>query len=575
MSSKRRNNELAKAVRTYRVGTSATDEAIFNILSAYDSPRSLACWLLYKSGEHVQLSELVVHPEHYDSVVKFRDDYQATNFLSKANFLKLPVSKKQAALAKFHQYEELCGKTNSRFRDLSLDPLFNGPNVWLLNAVTRKIDQILGGFSPDEFVDSSNWGPGVTTLIKGSEVSAFNKFQCETGITRRLYNFIEPWFSLAYPLWGEKFSRPDSSGRVVREQFTFEEGNEVVTVPKNAKTDRVIAIEPGLNLWFQKGIGSMIRRRLLRVGVDLNSQVRNQQAALVSSKTGHLATVDFSSASDSISYELIREVLPPRWFSLLDVCRSPVGTLDGAEIKWNKFSSMGNGFTFELESLIFFAAAHAVCEYLGESFQEVSVFGDDVIIPSSCFELFRSFCDFLGFRVNKEKSFSSGWFRESCGSHYFAGVDCKPIFLKEILTNAQSLYKLANNVRMLAHRRSSHLGCDASFRRAWQSLFLRVPKALRFRTPVGFGDGGFVSNFDEATPSKDREQQSFGHEGYCFRGVIETGINRLSEEFGMLLCRLWSPSVLAYKNTYTLRGRTRVKVSFTRAPQWYNLGPWL
>lgn len=575
MSSKRRNSGVVSSLHAYRVGTSVTDEAIYSILSAFDCPRSLACWLLYKSGEHVQLSEMVVHPEHYQSMVEFRDAYQATNLLAKANFLKLAVSKKQAALAKFRQYEELCGKTNARFKNLSLDPQFNGPNVWLLNAVTRKIDSILGDFCPDEVVESSNWGPGVTTQLKGCEVSAFNKFQCETGITRRLYNFIEPWFSLAYPLWSTRFTRPESSGRVVREAFAFEKGNEVVTVPKNSKTDRVIAIEPGLNLWFQKGIGTMIRRRLLRVGVNLNSQTLNQRLAQESSRTGHLATVDFSSASDSISYELVREIIPPRWFSLLDVVRSPVGTLDKTEIKWNKFSSMGNGFTFELESLIFFAAAHAVCEYLNESVKEVSVFGDDVIIPSTCFELFRSFCDFLGFRVNTEKSFSSGVFRESCGSHYYAGVDCKPIFLKEILTNAQSLYKLANNVRMLAHRRNSHYGCDASFQRSWQRLFLRVPKALRFRIPVGFGDGGFISNLDEATPAKDRKQSSFGYEGYCFRGVIDTGVTRESEELGILLCRLWSQSPLAYKNIYTLRGRTRVKVSMTLAQQWYNLGPWL
>jgi hypothetical protein len=581
MSSQRRNNELAKAVRAYRVGPSVTDEAIFNFLSAIDSPRSLACWLMYSKNEHAQLVELEVNPDHYESFVKFRDDYQATNFLSKANFLKLPVGKKQAALVKFRQYEELCGKTNLRFRNLSFDPLFKGSNVWLLNAVTRKIDSILGDFCPDEFVDSSNWGPGVTTLLKGSQVSAFNKFQSETGITHRLYSFVEPWFSTAYPLWYERLTSSSESEHVVRQPFTFIEGNEVVTVPKNSKTDRVIAIEPGVNLWFQKGIGSMIRRRLLRVGVDLNSQIKNQQLALSSSRTGEFATVDFSSASDSISYELVREVIPPRWFALLDVCRSPVGTLDGAKIKWNKFSSMGNGFTFELESLIFFAAALAVCDYLEISSKEVSVFGDDVILPSSCYELFREFCDFLGFKVNNQKSFHSGYFRESCGSHYFAGVDCKPIFLKEVLTNAQSLFKLANNVRLLAHRRNSHYGCDASFRRSWQTLFLRVPKAFRFRIPLGFGDGGFVCNFDESTPSKAREQTPTGSpygacwEGWSFRGVIEAGINQSSEEMGILLARLWSQSPLAYKNTYTLRGRTRVSVSEIRAQQWYNLGPWL
>lgn len=572
MRSQRHKSELIKWVRSYRVGPSVTDEAVIDVLSAFNTPRSLAVWLLYKYEEHEQLTQLSVNPDDYDSFVAFRDDYQATNFLSKANFLRLPVSKKQAALAKFRQYEELCGKTNKRFRNLSLDPLFNGPNVWLLSAVERKIDKILGSFSPDEFVDSANWGPGVSTLLKGSEVSAFNKFHGEHGITHRLYNFIEPWFSTAYPLWFERLKADNTSMSVLcPAMFKFELGNEVVTVPKNSKTDRVIAIEPGINLWFQKSAGTMIRRRLRRWGIDLNSQLRNQQLALDSSSTGTLATVDFSSASDSISYELVRELLPARWFSLLDSLRSPVGTLDGTQIKWNKFSSMGNGFTFELESLIFFAAAHAVCEYLGESCQEVSVFGDDVILPSNCFGLFREFCEFLGFNVNKEKSFSSGYFRESCGSHYYRGVDCKPIFLKEILTNAQSLYRLANSVRYLAHRRNSHYGCDASFQHSWRSIYLRVPAPLRFRIPAGYGDGGFIGNFDEATPSRARDEI----EGFHFKAVIETGVTRSSEQLGMLLTRLWCQSHTECNNNYTLRGRTRINVSSILAQQWYNLGPWL
>lgn len=571
MSSQRHSNKLASLARNYRVSSSVTDAAIENVLSAFNTPRSLACWLLYKSGEHVQLSELSVNPEHYDNFIKFRDDYQATNFLSKANFLSLPVSKKDAALAKFRQYEDLCGKTNIRFNNLSLDPLFNGDNVWLLNATRRKIDMILSDFSPDEFVDGANWGPGVTTLLKGSEVAPFNKFHLENGITRRLYNFIEPWFPSAYPLWTERLRTSADREGFVSEMFKFEEGNEVITVPKNSKTDRVIAVEPGLNLWFQKGIGTMIRRRLQRAGVDLNSQLRNQQLALTASSSNHLATVDFSSASDSISYSVVRELIPGRWFTLLDICRSPVGNQNGTQIKWNKFSSMGNGFTFELESLIFFAAALAVSEYSGCDTSEISVFGDDVIIPSSCFDLFRSFCAFLGFKTNSDKSFSSGFFRESCGSHYYDGVDCKPIFLKEILTNVQSLYKLANSVRLLAHRRNSHYGCDSSFQHSWRSLFLRVPKALRFRIPSGYGDGGFVGNFDESAPAKARN----GYEGYLFRGVIETGVNRSSEELGILLTRLRSQSPQAYKNTYTLRGRTRLRVSLILAHQWYNLGPWL
>lgn len=568
MSFKRRNRELAVAARNYRVGTSVTDEAIFNTLQALDCPRSLTVWLLYKSGEHQQLADLGFDPGAYETFTRFRDAYHATHFLSKSDFLKLDVSKEQAAFDKFFKFEDLCGETNRRFKDLSLDPLYTGPNVWLLNATIRKIDSILGDYSPDEFVDSSNWGPGVTTLTKGSHVSATNKFQSESGITRRLYDFIKPWFSMAYPAWASTFSECLTEDEKV---FCIQVGNEVITVPKNSKTDRVIAIEPGLNLWFQKGIGSMIRRRLRRRGVDLNSQTRNQELARVGSFTDRLATIDFSSASDSISTEVVRTLLRPDWYLLLDICRSTAGTHKGTPLLWKKFSSMGNGFTFELESLIFYSAALAVCEYSEVSSHEVSIFGDDVILPSSCRALFEQFCAFLGFRVNTDKSFSSGYFRESCGAHYYSGRDLKPLYLKERLADVSSIYKLANGIRLLAHRRNSHCGCDRSFLRTWHHLYLRVPKHLRFGIPVGYGDGGFIQNFDEAAPVRARD----GIEGYHFWCLTDTGVNQYCEKPGLLLARLWCGSpAQAYKNNYTLRGRTRTRVSRVLAQTWYNLGGW-
>jgi hypothetical protein len=278
---------------------------------------------------------------------------------------------------------------------------------------------------------------------------------------------------------------------------------------------------------------------------------------------------------------------------------------------------MGNGFTFELESLIFFAAAQAVQEYLEHENPDrdasgpISVYGDDVILPRRCYELFSSFSAFLGFTVNNDKSFSTSYFRESCGAHYFDGVDCKPIFLKERLRNASSVYKLANSVRWLAHRRNTYYGCDSSLRNCWANLFRRVPKPLRLRIPVGKGEGGFIGNFDEATPTAARN----GIEGFLFKQLIEVGVSTEFEELGLLLAQLRAlPSSDAYSdmewttpndyadffsgfrdfdengdvttrlkvlssqvrgNSYTLRGRTKLKFTSSLVRQWYNLGPWV
>jgi len=592
MTSKRRNTELAKLVSNHRVPASVTDDSIFDFLSAIDHPYSLSIWLLYFNKELEQLVNRTIKPSDFNDPLDFRDAYLATEFLSKSNFFELDTSKEQAAFSKFFEFENLCAQTNVRFRNLALDPKYQGSNVWLLNATAQKIANILGSFRPEEFVEMANWGPGVTTLLKGEHVSAVNKFHKENGITRDLYLLVEPWFATAYPGWAEHLTLEHGE-----QCFTYVGGNSIVTVPKNSKTDRVIAVEPGINLWFQKAIGKMISRRLRRFGVDLTSQERNQQLSKLGAlETGDraLATVDFSSASDSISLEVVRELIPHEWFRLMDTCRSKIGFHNDSVIRWQKFSSMGNGFTFELESLIFFAAAEAVKDLLGYHGSEVSVFGDDVILPNGCYEVFSIFSAFLGFKVNTKKSYSSGYFRESCGAHWFDGVDCKPVFLKEKLQNVQAIYKLANSVRYLAHRRNFGYGCDARFRYCWSRLYRRVPEPLRFRIPFGYGEGGFISNFDEATPATARD----GYEGFRVRAVIPAGVSQGFEGTGLLLARLQanrsrgidpingtrrvadvidslsSQIDQGHGNNYDLRGRSRISIKEILVHRWYNLGAW-
>lgn len=565
MSSKSHSLNLVKQVKAIRVGASETDDAIYNFLLSLDCPRSLSIWLLYSNKEYVQLIEMTggnTDPYQFNSVKDFRDAYTATQFLSKAEFLT-GFDKKEAAMKKFWQFEEQCRSTNSRIRDSYRASNNHDAYAWLRNATKQKIDKILGEFDGEEWVNLSNWGPGTSTLVKGEHVSATNKFQCDTGITRDLYSLVAPWFGAAYPRWHEHIM--NNGG------FTIQRGNRVVTVPKNSKTDRVIAIEPGINLWFQKGIGAMIKRRVRRFGLDLESQERNQQLCLTASLTDGLATVDFSSASDSISRAVVEELIPPRWFMLMDASRSKTGSIDSSDpFVWHKFSSMGNGFTFELESLIFYAAACAVCGYLNVPIEDVSVFGDDVIIPTQCFSLFSEFSAALGFTVNQKKSFSSGPFRESCGAHYFRGSDAKPLYLKKKLTNVQTIYKLANGVRLLSHRRNFNYGCDIRFRRLWQSLYHRIPKPLRLGVSRELGDAGFIVNYDEACPVRARDWI----EGSFAKCLVASAITGSSEEEGLFLDRLRGSPDREHRNTYALRGRTRIGVKSVLVPQWYNLGEW-
>ena len=599
MSSKKFGKEFLKGLYKYRV----TDELFLSVCEEYlttlDCPRALTVLILFRNGEHDQLAQLEFNPLHYESLLELRDAYAATKFLSKYKGLSLGYDLDEVALTKFREFETLCKQTNLRFKSLQSDPLYVGRTVRLHSAIVRKIERILGEFSSSEFFSQPDWGPGASTLIKRREASPARKFQCETGITRDLYDLVPlETIRAAYPLWA---SRLELSGFP-----TLQVGNKVITVPKDASTNRVIAIEPGINLWFQKSIGNMIGKRLRRCGIDLRYQSRNQELAKRGSYDSSIATIDLSSASDSISLAVVEELLPPRWFSVMDSCRSHYGDQSGQFVKWNKFSSMGNGFTFQLESLIFFTVAFCCAEYLNQDLNLVSAYGDDVILPRACFDLFEDMMTFYGFRVNRKKSHKDSSFRESCGSHYYLGSDVKPIYLKDRVSTVPAVYRLANAVRRLAHRRNFY-GCDARFRPVFDLLIQRIPEAFRFRIPEGFGDGGFISCFDESTPSRARD----GIEGYYFLHVADLGLTQYVDTEGYLLASLWRlrsqntefeerrelisrfnrgsksraklkaitalfrPDQKAGLNRDPLSGRVRLKVVKSLARQWYDLGPWI
>lgn len=606
MSSKKYGGRFHNGIVSYRVPERVTLTAIESFFSALDCPRALTAAILFREGEHEQLSQLEFDPKNYANHVDLRDAYAATKFLSKYKGLTLSYDLDEVAIEKFEKFELLCKQTNRRFRFLEHDPKYSGRVVWLHHAVGRKISKILGDFSSEELFSMPDWGPGASTLIKRRDASPAKKFQCETGITRDLYSLI-PWeiLEVCYPQW---------ASQLVDSGFpNFQVGNKVITVPKDASTNRVIAIEPGLNLWFQKAVGDMIGKRLRRYGVDLRYQSRNQELARKGSLTSLLATIDLSSASDSIARSVVEELLPPRWFSVMDSCRSHYGTLSNSTRKWEKFSSMGNGFTFQLESLIFYAVAVCCAEYLHVDSTDVSAYGDDVVLPTACFELFSEMLDFYGFRMNVKKSHFDSTFRESCGAHFISGIDVKPIYLKDRVSSVPALYRLANAVRRLAHRHNSRFGCDARFRKVFDFLVSSCPKPYEFRIPNELGDGGFISNLDEATPSRARH----GLEGYRVMNVVEVSKTYQDETCGYLLAALWQlranvdldfgfrehvvdvllqrteryvgerhlrlqaiasflgSSSVEGRNAVPLSGRTKFKLVNSLSQRWYDLGPWI
>lgn len=454
--------------------------------------------------------------------VRFAWDYLKSEVYSKYDDETSSALKDQRAFEKFHAAEEQCLRTNMRLRNGTswgtTDPK-SEPS--LLQAAARKIYCVLGPFCWNEAYEGFGFGPGATTRLNRLKADAASKFS-GTPETTNANLALASAVLLSSPLWREA---TDSSLRVVG-------GNKVVTVPKSYKINRVIAIEPDMNIFVQKGIGSMIRRRLLRVRINLNDQTINQSLARFGSALGSLATVDLSSASDTISYELVKLLLPPDWFDALEQCRSPIGTLPSGEVvNYQKFSSMGNGYTFELESLIFWAIVSAVCEAYHTPEDLISVYGDDIIIPSHLGPHLENVLHYSGFTLNRKKSFWDGYFRESCGYHGFSGYEVTPFYVRRRVRYLSDLFLLHNNVRRWMIR---VLGYAVEPFLAW--LRSHAPNNWRKpRIPDGIGDGAFVGTLDQCTPVRTKSdiRRGFGH--YSIRVLVQRAVVGETEVLGRLV----------------------------------------
>jgi hypothetical protein len=248
---------------------------------------------------------------------------------------------------------------------------------------------------------------------------------------------IKHWFALAS---GSALADRDLINSLVPRDESV-----LFTVPKKTDIDRSACKEPEGNALLQRAVGLHIRQRLrLRAGLDLQDQTRNQNLARVGPSKG-LATIDLSSASDSISRQLIIDMLPFDWWSLLDDLRVEAALVDGESHTLEMISSMGNGFTFELETLLFYAITRVACRRSGVR-GVISVYGDDIIAPCAIVPRLIRLFHYLGFKVNPEKSFWTGPFRESCGKHYHNGFDVSPFYIRREVSTVADLILHLNHL---------------------------------------------------------------------------------------------------------------------------------
>lgn len=442
--------------------------------------RSQELCRLINNDDWVSLLDYELRYSDSDSADSLYHARQALAFFEKFEPLKLGkgVSKTLAAFHRFAKAELLCKKVNDRFCRYKLGTQMGAPYDVILTYARNKIARILGK-APRLDDLQIGFGPGATEATKKMDSCFRVKLGSPPQCSHELAPFVDrllgqvPSYTLLHATYiGLDFADVDVDCVFGRLEF----------VPKDAKKYRTITVEPGLNVLLQQGLGKWIRKRLRKAGIDLSSQERNKLLAQLGSMTGHLATVDFSSASDTIATQMVAFLLPEDWFVLLSLARTRTVTYKGLAIGLEKFSAMGNSFTFELESLIFWAIAWSTLRYLQLPNTELSIYGDDLIIPTEAYSLCELVFAFCGFTINPEKSFHKGPFRESCGGDFFKGIDIRPYYQKDLVT-PESLFTLHNFYMR-----------NFDFASALRVRELLHPDLLIFG-PDGYGDGHLLGDW--------------------------------------------------------------------------------
>lgn len=229
----------------------------------------------------------------------------------------------------------------------------------------------------------------------------------------------------------------------------------LTAVPKTQRTPRLIAIEPTCMQYIQQGISRPLCSKLEEDGISsrfvgFTEQEPNQVLARIGSEDGSLATLDLSEASDRVPFWLVDALYEnyPHFSEGISICRSTrVELPNGHIMDLRKFASMGSALTFPIEAMVFSAIVLAslvranrlpvTLTSIKRFSDMVRVYGDDIIVPVDMAETVIDSLEIFGFKVNRNKSFWTGEFRESCGKEYWKGHDVSIVKVRKALPSSR------------------------------------------------------------------------------------------------------------------------------------------
>lgn len=344
--------------------------------------------------------------------------------------------------------------------------IYASEHKWLHFKARDLLHSWLKGFRPDR--SNIEFTPG-TTFLKTSGTSVFRKLSDlkHWTVTFDAFDDALDLICATSSLWHCALmhlsrmdtvdfipeNRNDVRELIAKHVLTVVDGARAATVYKNNEKRRFINIEPTFNMLLQRTVASSLRKILRAESNDLETG-QDDHKRLISDLS--YATVDFSNASDSVHLDWVRWLLPDKVFNYLYRYRSyyTIINRDGIDHYFvnKKLSAMGNGFTFEVMTMLLLAYSRVLD---GSS----RVYGDDVIIRGT---MAKTFCNSLrecSWQINDKKTFIEGNFRESCGAFFTKSYGYIESYDFRYAESPEEAIILVNKLRRMLHHGKAFKSC--------------------------------------------------------------------------------------------------------------------
>lgn len=280
-----------------------------------------------------------------------------------------------------------------------------------------------------------------------------------------------------YQIFGKMFASLCSLNAVTR----------VTSIPKNAKSRRVIAMVPFWNMVCQLSLMQDMRDLMFRkLGINLDT-LADLHKGLIAHR--HYATIDLKNASNSVWQNVVDFHFPGSIRRIFTRLVDKHYEYDDQYGHFNMFSPMGCGLTFDVMTTLLL--------FLGRQFDSsTSVFGDDILISQGKAPLMLDVLKVIGMQVNHEKSYITGTFSESCGGFYnhttSEHISC---FDFEYAENRVEAFSLVNKLYCLLQRKQISLDLRVILRATHDTI---LTKLKRFSVCFSNLPHGAIANIESS-----------------------------------------------------------------------------